>query len=70
MKQILFEVSSAIGTVGLTTGITASLSGISQAVLIILMYAGRVGGLSLMLVLAEKRKQVALMRPMEDILIG
>ncbi|MCI5892961.1 MAG: TrkH family potassium uptake protein [Clostridiales bacterium] len=70
MKQILFEVSSAIGTVGLSTGITSSLSVVSQAILIILMYAGRVGGLSLMLVLAEKRRQVALMRPTEDILIG
>lgn len=70
MKQVLFEVSSAIGTVGLTTGITSSLTAVSKAILIVLMYAGRVGGLSLMLVLAENRRQVAVMRPKEDILIG
>ena len=70
MKQVLFEVSSAIGTVGLSTGITAALSAASKIVLMILMYAGRVGGLTLMLVLAEKRRQVSLVRPVEDILIG
>ena len=70
VRQILFEVSSAIGTVGLSMGLTPSLSVISQSILIVLMFAGRVGGLSLMLVLAENREPVALMRPVEDILIG
>ena len=70
IRQILFEVSSAIGTVGLSMGLTPSLSVVSQSILIVLMFAGRVGGLSLMLVLAENREPVALMRPVEDILIG
>lgn len=70
IRQVLYEVSSAIATVGLTEGITSKLNEISQFILILLMYAGRVGGLSLMLVLAENRKPVAVSRPEEEILIG
>ena len=43
----LFETGSAIGTVGLTLGITPSLGQCSRAILILLMYMGRVGGLTL-----------------------
>lgn len=43
----LFETASAIGTVGLSLGITTSLSTLSQLVLILLMFFGRVGGLTL-----------------------
>jgi len=68
--QILFETVSAIGTVGLTLGITPSLCAISKIVLILLMFTGRVGGLSLMLVLAERRISVPKNRPTVQILIG
>ena len=43
----LFEAASAIGTVGLTLGITPELGVISQTILMILMFLGRVGGLTL-----------------------
>ena len=43
LSQILFEVTSAIGTVGLSTGITAELSAIGKLAIIVLMYIGRVG---------------------------
>ena len=43
----LFETGSAIGTVGLTLGITPTLGQLSRAILIFLMYMGRVGGLTL-----------------------
>lgn len=43
----LFETASAIGTVGLTLGITQGLGVISQIILMILMFLGRVGGLTL-----------------------
>ena len=43
----LFETASAIGTVGLTLGITPTLGQLSRAILIFLMYMGRVGGLTL-----------------------
>ncbi len=47
ISTCLFETASAIGTVGLTLGITSQLGIISQAVLIVLMFLGRVGGLTL-----------------------
>ena len=68
--QVLFESVSAIGTVGLTLGITPTLCSISKLVLILLMFTGRVGGLSLMLVLAERRKNIPITRPTAQILIG
>ena len=68
--QVLFESVSAIGTVGLTQGITPSLCSVSKLVLILLMFTGRVGGLSLMLVLAERRRNVPITRPTTQILIG
>jgi trk system potassium uptake protein TrkH len=70
MKQVLFEVISAIATVGLSTGITTSLNLISRIIIILLMYGGRVGILTLALVLAEKRENVLINRPIEKILIG
>ena len=42
-----FETASAVGTVGLTLGITPQLGILSRIVLIILMFMGRVGGLTL-----------------------
>lgn len=70
LDDIVFEVTSAIGTVGLSKGITASLSSVSQAILIVLMFAGRVGGLSLLLFFAEKREVSPIRRPVENILVG
>lgn len=45
-EQLLFEAASALGTVGLSTGITASLSVMSKIIIIGLMYAGRIGPLT------------------------
>ncbi len=70
LKEIVFEAVSAMGTVGVTMGITPELTVISKYIIILLMYAGRIGGLTLMLTLAEKRKQVAVKRPSEQVLIG
>lgn len=46
LTELLFEVSSALGTVGLSTGITSSLTTGSKLILICLMYIGRVGVLT------------------------
>ena len=46
--QLLFEVVSAFGTVGLSTGITPNLSGASKAVIILTMYIGRLGAFTLL----------------------
>lgn len=70
IKQASFEVISAAGTVGLSTGITTSLNTTSKILIIILMFAGRVGGLTIGLVFAEKKNNVPLNRPSEKILIG
>lgn len=50
----LYEVTSAVGTVGLTTGLTPGLRQISKLVIIVLMYMGRIGPVTLALVFAGK----------------
>ncbi|HSN65031.1 MAG TPA: TrkH family potassium uptake protein [Fusibacter sp.] len=70
LKDVLFEVVSAIGTVGLSTGITPALSEPSKMIIMLMMFAGRVGGLTLALVLAEKRTSTQANRPIEKIMIG
>jgi trk system potassium uptake protein TrkH len=70
LKDVLFEVVSAIGTVGLSTGITPALNEPSKMVIMLMMFAGRVGGLTLALVLAEKRTSTQVNRPIEKIMIG
>ena len=70
LGSILFEIVSAIGTVGLSQGITAGLCNISKFILILLMYGGRIGALSLLMVFRERAKEAPLRRPTEKILIG
>lgn len=70
LKEVVFEVFSAAGTVGLSLGITPHLNALSKIIIIFLMYGGKVGSLSLALVLAEKRELVPLSRPVEKIIIG
>ncbi len=70
LDDIIFEVVSAVGTVGLTKGITASLSISSKLILCLTMFFGRMGGLTLLLAFAEKRNQIKLERPYDKVLIG
>ena len=70
MEDILFETISAAGTVGVTRGITTQLGAVAKVVLMILMYGGRIGGLSLLLVFAERRTNAPTKRPSERILVG
>lgn len=70
LKKSLYEVVSAIATVGLSMSVTPTLGVASKIILTLLMYAGRIGGLSLVIALAEKRVKVPLDRPTEKILIG
>ena len=69
-NDVIFEIVSAIGTVGVTRGITRALDELSKIVIMILMFGGRVGGLTLMLSLAQKRVNIPIKRPYEKILIG
>lgn len=66
----LFETASAIGTVGLTLGITPKLSLASQLILIILMYLGRVGGLTLIYATLSVKKQINAKMPLDKITVG
>ena len=70
VTDTFFEVFSALGTVGLTLGATQELNGFSRAVVMLLMYAGRVGSLSMMTAVALRRRTSALRCPEERILIG
>lgn len=66
----LYETASAIGTVGLTLGVTPDLSQFSQAILILLMYIGRVGGLTLIFsALSSNQCQFAKL-PQEKLTVG
>lgn len=66
----LFESASAIGTVGLTLGITPSLGAASRIILIFLMFFGRVGGLTLIFAAASGKKTYTTMLPKEKITVG
>ena len=68
--QILFEVVSAFATVGLSTGITASVSVAAKLVLIATMYTGRVGILLLMAALLGDPRPSAIRYPEENLLVG
>jgi trk system potassium uptake protein TrkH len=65
-----FEVASALGTVGLTTGITPHLSYASRAILMILMFIGRVGGLTLIFGTLHRKACTFERRPHEGITVG
>ena len=66
----LYEVSSALGTVGVSTGITASLLPASKLVLIATMFLGRVGAVTLVAALAGTSSQVTYEYPEEKIMLG
>ena len=70
LSACLYETASAVGTVGLTLGITPRLHIPSQAVLILLMYLGRVGGLTLIYAALSSKKVGNAKLPQEKITIG
>lgn len=70
--DLLFETASALGTVGLTTGITPFLSYAGKIIIIICMFIGRIGPITLIISLAH-RSNVAntyINYPNEDVMIG
>ncbi len=68
--ECVFESVSAIGTVGLSLGMTPSLSLVSRLVLICLMYFGRVGGLTLIFATFREKRKEKLRCPVEQIAVG
>lgn len=69
-EDVIFEVLSAIGTVGMTTGVTRNMCAVSRIVLIVLMYCGRLGSLSFALIFAQKRTSASVRQPQEKIIVG
>jgi len=70
MKDAMFEVFSAFGTVGLSMGITSSLSAFSKIVLILTMYIGRIGPLVLLSALSRNRPKGKFEYVEESVMIG
>ena len=70
LSSCLYEAASAVGTVGLTLGLTPQLHIPSQMVLIALMYLGRVGGLTLVYAAVSTKKAGSAKLPQESITIG
>lgn len=66
----LFESASAVGTVGLSMGITPTLHTISKFILIILMYTGRVGGLTLVFAAITRKSTGNRQYPADNIAVG
>lgn len=61
-RDIIFEVTSAIGTVGLSTGATTKLDEIGKIIIMIAMFAGRVGPVTIFMLLSEERNDKSLSR--------
>lgn len=70
MTDVLFETFSAIGTVGMTTGITRGLTPVSRLLVAFLMYCGRVGSLSFALSFTQHKRIAHVQQPLERITIG
>ena len=70
MDVCLFETASAIGTVGLTLGLTPSLGWLARGILIFLMFFGRVGGLTLIFAAMSETNKAAARLPQEKITVG
>ena len=70
LTDVLFEVFSAMGTVGMTTGITRELLPLSQCIIMLLMFCGRVGSVTLASAFLERRAEAHISYPVEEIRIG
>lgn len=70
LVRVLFEVASALGTVGLTLGLTPGLTPLEQIIIITTMFLGRVGPLTLGFALAYRKKQLDIHYPKGKIMIG
>ncbi len=70
LHAVLFESFSAMGTVGLSLGLTPTLCAASKIIIMLLMFIGRVGVLTIGLAFAEKKESVEVKKPVDHVLIG
>ncbi|MFJ6208405.1 TrkH family potassium uptake protein [Lysinibacillus sp. NPDC092081] len=66
----LFEATSAFGTVGLSMGLTTELSPVGRLIIILTMFAGRLGPLTIAFAITKRRKSEAFRHPKGNIMIG
>jgi trk system potassium uptake protein TrkH len=70
MKEVFYEVFSGFGTVGLSLGITPQLNVLSKSMIVLVMYAGRIGPLTLLLAFSRRRALGKYDYVEENVLIG
>lgn len=70
LLDLMFEAASALGTVGLSTGVTEQLTFAGKWVIIVAMLIGRLGPLSLLAALAARSRQVSYEYPAESLVVG
>jgi Trk-type K+ transport system membrane component len=70
LDRVLFEVISAFATCGLSTGITTDLPGKAKYVLVVLMFIGRTGTMTLAAALALRNRRRVIRLPEERPIIG
>ena len=68
--DLLFEVVSALGTVGLSTGLTTELTDLSRSVIIVLMLLGRLGPITTFVALSHSERDERVEYPNEDPMVG
>lgn len=68
--ELLFEVVSALGTVGLSTGLTTELTDLSRAVVVLLMLLGRLGPITTFVALSHGERDERVEYPNEDPMVG
>ena len=70
LTDIMFEVFSAIGTVGMSVGVSREVGALCQIVLVLLMYSGRLGSLTFALSFTDKKKVSSSELPVERVAVG
>lgn len=70
LKEVIYEVISAFATVGVTLGITPNLNALSQILIIVTMFVGRLGPMTFALAIGEKKIKEQYEYPKENIVVG
>jgi trk system potassium uptake protein TrkH len=65
-----FEVTSALGTVGMSLGATSGLDDVGKAILVVCMFMGRVGPLTMFLLLTDRQRTLKWSFPEETVTVG
>lgn len=70
VTDAMYEAISAMGTVGISRGITAQLNGLPKSIIMLLMYTGRVGSLTVFLAVSRSKNDTGMKKPVGRIIVG